>query len=553
MSLSLYEQHSVLPEQGINRQEVQDYRSLERGTPEYFAALRQRWEGFRMNGYPVIEDETDSEAFANSARHSGDFLAAPETIDAVLAIAEQDPELLPGSSDQAAQAGYEAVTAVDTLLRTIDTAREDLGSADMDDHTVLTTVRLMAEMGDATYSRYSGAYATVRSRGTEYLASRLNDIPEDAVTESTADGVRRTRSVRELAVRALERNTELDPENGVDFGPGFIEELERTKALILSLDINGATFTLPDQVTPNPRMISVCNEAINLLRWKYQQVFPGKRAHVVPNTGMGANYARGVIETAGPMVPDAVFAESGGVRLIRDGDATRSELTMEHAGLYRIAIEHIEERLRGAVANQGDMVTAPKDSMTSLMVRNPHTQEVLLKTHDGEELSEQLIAMQVEQWKAELLETTGGDPQLRAQLEGVLGQIIVNYNSAVGFVDIHDRRVHKFTALEQYIRELGPVDTIEGEDIPVGIDPEDVTVVHVGDSSVDAPPPGEAESMYIVPLGNRKESMMRKLEGHERTVEAKNEAIVGVVTTVVGMINALKTVEARRRAARAAA
>ena len=509
-----------------------DYRTIETGTPAYFAALQNRWDTMRVTSYPEIDNPTDAEAFANSRRHTGDFLCAPETVDAVLQLAQEDQTL------EAGQPAAEAVNALATMMGSIDTFRDQNGLANADDATVLAKMRTRFYRGDMTYAMFTQAFNTIREQGTAYLASRMNDIPADQ-TIDRYDGARRTsQNLREVAARAILKNVEL--EQGLQMNETFIQDLETTQALVLSLDINGATFTLPDQVTPNAQMISVVNEAINLLRHEYADTYPGQRAFIIPNTGMGGNYARGVIETAGPLISDAVFGESGGVEVVRNGDATSIELTLDHPDVYLMALKRIEQRVHGAVANREDMVTAPKDSMSSIMVRDPHTGGTLLRTEDGTDITEDHVRMMLRECAAEMLDEAE-DPTYRAQLQVVLGKIVADYNPAVGFVDIHLAGVSKFFALNKFYERKGLTEA-------------DVTTVHIGDSTVDSPADNEARRAHIVALSNSKSKHSQKTAARgERGHHTQNEAIIGVINTVNGMIGALQEVKRRRAAAKIAA
>jgi hydroxymethylpyrimidine pyrophosphatase-like HAD family hydrolase len=387
-----------------------------------------------------------------------------------------------------------------------------------------------------SYAQYTVAYNAIREQGTAYLATRITDIAEDETITRYDGGKQVTQLLREVATRAVLKNTEL--EQGVQFNEQFIADLERTQAVVLSLDINGATFTLPDQVTPNAQMISVVNEAINLLRTEYASTFPGQRAYIIPNTGMGGNYARGVIETAGPLVADAVFGESGGVEVRRNGDATSIELTLEHPDMYLMALKRIEEHVHSSVRNRDTMVTAPKDSMSSLMIADPHTGETLLETEDGTPITHDLVTMMMEQSASEILDEIR-DPSQRAIMRSVLKSIVVDYNPAVGFVDIHRDGITKFYALGKFYERQGLTEN-------------DVTTVHIGDSTVDSPTDDEAHQAYIVALANSKKKHADKTAARgDRGLATQNDAIIGVINTVNGMINALQEVK-RRRALKAA-
>lgn len=507
-----------------------DYRVAEVGTPAHFVGLQARWEQMRIHSYPEIENNVDAEAFANSRRHTGDFLCAPETVDAVLLLAQNDPALEPGHP------AADAVQAVGDLMKSVDSYRERKNLQDADDATVLAHMRTQFYRGDMSYAQYTHAYNAIREQGTAYLAARITDIAQDETITRYEGGRQVTQNLREVATRAVLKNTEL--EQGVEFNEQFIADLERTQALVLSLDINGATFTLPDQVTPNAQMISVVNEAINLLRTEYASTFPGQRAFIIPNTGMGGNYARGVIETAGPLVADAVFGESGGVEVKRNGDATSIDLTLEHPDMYLMALRRIEEHVHGSVFNRDSMVTAPKDSMSSLMIADPHTGEPLLRTDDGTPITHDLVTMMMEESAAQILKEIH-DPGQREIMRGVLGSIVVDYNPAVGFVDIHRAGITKFYALNKFYERQGLTE-------------EDVTTVHIGDSTVDSPNDDEAHQAYIVALANsKKKHADRTAARGDRGLATQNDAIIGVINTVNGMINALQEVK-RRRAMKAA-
>jgi hydroxymethylpyrimidine pyrophosphatase-like HAD family hydrolase len=537
---------------------VPDYRTAELGTPAHFVGLQARWEQMRVHSYPEIENATDAEAFSNSRRHTGDFLCAPETVDALLLLAQNDPALEPGHP------AADAIKALGDMLGTIDDYKttslleptdealapaSELDTTDsptvtennltlVDDATALAGMRAEFYSGNMTYADYTKAYNAVRKHGTAYLAARLTDIPEDETITRYEGSELVTQNLREVATRAILKNTEL--EQGLGFNEQFIADLERTEALVLSLDINGATFTLPDQVTPNAQMISIVNESINLLRAQYASTFPGRRAYIIPNTGMGGNYARGVIETAGPLVADAVFGESGGVEVVRNGDATTIELTLDHPDLYLMALKRIEEHVHGAVDNRKDMVTAPKDSMSSLMIADPHSQETLLRTEDGTPMTYDVIQMLMEQSAAQILREIH-DPGQRAIMKGVLDSIVVDYNPAVGFVDIHRAGISKFFALDKFYRRKGLTE-------------DQVTTVHIGDSTVDSPGENEAEQAYIVALANSKPSHASKTEARgDRGLHTENDAIIGVINTVKGMIYSLQEIKRRRRATHKAA
>lgn len=510
---------------------VPDYRTAELGTPAHFVGLQARWEQLRVHSYPEIENKTDAEAFANSRRHTGDFLCAPETVDVLLLLAQNDPAL------EAGHPAADAVAALSDMMGAIDGYRERKGLESVDDATVLASMRTQFFRGDMSYATYTHACNAVREQGTAYLAARLTDIPEGDTITRYEGANQTTQNLREVATRAVLKNTEL--EQGLQFNEQFIADLERTEALVLSLDINGATFTLPDQVTPNPQMISIVSESINLLRQEYAATYPGRKAFIIPNTGMGGNYARGVIETAGPLVADAVFGESGGVEVVRNGDATTIELTLEHPDLYLMALKRIEEHVHGAVYNRDAMVTAPKDSMSSLMIADPHSQETLLRTEDGTPITHDVVQMMMEQSAAEILKEIH-DPGQRKIMKGVLDSIVVDYNPAVGFVDIHRAGITKFYALNKFYERQGLTE-------------DQVTTVHIGDSTVDSPTDDEAQQAYIVALANSKQKHADKTTARgERGLHTQNDAIIGVINTVNGMINALQEVK-RRRAMKTAA
>jgi hydroxymethylpyrimidine pyrophosphatase-like HAD family hydrolase len=502
-----------------------DYRTAELGSAAHYAGLKGRWEQMRVHSYPDIVNQVDAEAYANSRRHTADFLCAPETVDAVLMLAENDAALEPDSS------GTLAVNALSTVMTTIDDYRSAYALESADDSTVLAHMRTRFYRGDMSYALYTNAFNTLREQGSAYLAARLTDIPEDDTISRYEGSKQVTQNLREVATRAIAKNTEL--EQGVQFGEQFIQDLMKNEALVLSLDINGATFTLPDQVTPNPQAISIVSEAIALLRHEYADTFPGKRAYIIPNTGMGGNYARGVIETAGPLIADAVFGESGGVEVTRNGDATTIGLTLEHPDLYLMCLKQIEEHVQGAVTNRNAMVTAPKDSMSSLMIADPHTQEPLLRTEDGTPITHDVVTMMKEQKAAEILREIR-DPNQQALMKSVLDSIIVDYNPAVGYVDIHREGISKFYALKQFYERIGLTE-------------DQVTTVHIGDSTVDSPSDNEAQNAYIVALANSKKKHANKTADRgERGLHTQNDAIIGVINTVNGMIAALQEVKRRR-------
>jgi hypothetical protein len=521
-----------------------NYRTAEIGTSEYFMGLQARWKEMRIHSYPEIQDPVDAEAFARSFRCTGDLLCAPETVDALLHLAQNDPNLAPGHP------AVVAIEALDGMFRAIDNYKasrlkpEDYPNTTerppkpLDDATALAGMFTDFYLGgNNCYADYIEAYNALRKFGTEYLTVRLCDIPEGDSIPRYEEGEIQERNLREVVTRAILKNTEL--EQGVGFNEEFITDLESTQALVLSLDINGATFTLPDQVTPNPILASIVNQLIHQLRQEYADTFPGRRAYIIPNTGMAGNYARGVIETAGPLIPDAVFGESGGVEVVRNGDATGIELTLDHLDMYLWVLRQIKQNILRSVQNTEAIVTAPKDSMISLMVRNERTDAPLLFTEDGTPMTEEVINSIMEQTKDRILRDIDDSAQ-REIIKCVLDNIELSYNPAVKFVDIHHAGVSKFSALNKFCKQRG-------------LEEKDATVVHIGDSTVDSPNDGEAPLAYIVALANSKPKHAEKTasRGH-RGLATRNDAIIGVITTIKGMINALQEIRRRRSRAKTA-
>jgi hypothetical protein len=182
---------------------VPDYRTAELGTPAHFVGLQARWEQMRVHSYPEIGNETDAEAFANSRRHTGDFLCAPETVDALLLLAQNDPALEPGHP------AADAITALNDMMGTVDTYRQKRNLQDADDATVLAHMRTQFYRGDMSYAQYTVAYNAIREQGTAYLATRITDIAEDETITRYDGGKQVTQLLREVATRASKEHKPL--------------------------------------------------------------------------------------------------------------------------------------------------------------------------------------------------------------------------------------------------------------------------------------------------------------------------------------------------------
>lgn len=387
--------------------------------------------------------------------------------------------------------------------------------------------------------------------------------------------------------------------NGLDFGPGFVEDIKnpKTKAIVLSLDFN-STWNRGESYPSQPLVGRAVHE-LEALSHAVRTQLPDTKLYVVINTGRPSMYIWGALEALKPMKEMRVFAlaESGGAILeqIHDG---RFEAAVPDSENWQIALED----LRAGLAKQirGRMHVEPKQSMLSIQiakkVEGDLPPEYLLRTKDGSSVDEKWFEREVEAFidkriaelrrtiakkadqlehaedireilqKAPVIDTSGvwnaenvSDLLTEgASLQAVLAKyldddlrvanqeyqtmlllkksLVVDFNPTAGFVDIHHEDLNKYSTLREQLAKRD-------------IHHSEAVILHIGDSTTDIMPEKDtaedqpnagADRVYLVGVANSNKKMQEAVARRgTRGKMAARDSVLALIDMIKGMRKAI--------------
>jgi len=415
-------------------------------------------------------------------------------------------------------------------------------------------------------SLFQGFYthmANARTRSIEcietHLKNGLFDNPDDI----------------EHAQAAIQEHEQT--QKGLRFPIEFIEQIQKTKALVLSLDWN-STFNI-NESWGNPHLISRFSSLIHLLSQRFHQIFPEKDLFVIINTGRPGLYAWAAIESLSPIadVRQIGIAESGGIVLQEGITSSEFVVAVDHPQIWKKELSNLKTHLFSKIDNATESVhVEPKDSMLSIKIANKNTSPDRSMLHHTKGITSQPITPEwinkatqefihdrLEDLQKQIKNLTitikhddqdnndnddGNQTALTNHLaklnknlqviETMESKLVCDYNPTAGYIDIRNSDLNKYSTI---LRELAKRN----------IAPEQATVIHVGDSSTDLIPEDQtgsgeinqgADNVMLIGVANSSENLRKAIARRHTPHRGKltfRPSILGLMDTILGLTNAL--------------
>ncbi len=583
---------------GIFREEYVTFQeAISRVTPEYCAEIIQQYKEWHNLG-----NETHGGKLSHNTLTDG--LYSRYNLPVLMTMyqwanCDDNPRKFAAQADTA-MAIYGIGRALSVLQRYIENSGLTPSAAFAD-------MRAASLMGDPTFSVFLREIREARLIAAIAIYNHREKIPETTplpfIKNMNGD------TFSEMAQKALTEFRE--SEEGVDMGIEFTKRLNdpSTRVVVLSLDIN-STLNVQESYASLPVLDSVTAQ-LQALADRFKQIYPDKQLYIVLNTGRPDKYAWGVWEML-PPIPEIrrfALAESGGTILHLDGNTYTPEVAVPRPALWQEQLDNLKNYLAAATQSRSGFIrrVEKKESMLSVQIAERHEDggKFLHIATDGETVTDVWIMKKVHQFLEEseakyrheldeleaqiktiphavdiihdMISTIGQEgldklsgteddllPEVTAAIQKIIDdsddhrahrmkevsealetivlmktKLLPRFNATAGFMDIGHGDLNKFSTLVNEIRKDG-------------FDPQNMLIIHVGDSSTDILPEDQtgkgeinegANQAYLVALANSSESLLKAVEKRGKTgfggIRTSREAILGLSDTILGILRAI--------------
>jgi len=260
----------------------------------------------------------------------------------------------------------QASIALYILRDALDVIKHNTNGSGFKKRDAFATMRSRATDGDPEYQRFLTVMSLAREAAATCLFNEhLDTIPAD-------EPIRLKKGSHAVFGEVLENAREeyLESQNGINLGPDFLHKLldENTKIVFFVSDING-TWTIGDAYSCLP-YVEKANSALKTLAYEFHRIFPDKTLHTPWSTGRPSDYLRawGDANTRTAEV-ELGWAESGGVKVIRENHQIHTEVAIEHPAAWEKQLDGLREYIFKKIGTA--VVWEPKKSMLSMRIANP--------------------------------------------------------------------------------------------------------------------------------------------------------------------------------------
>ncbi len=192
----------------------------------------------------------------------------------------------------------------------------------------------------------------------------------------------------------------IEREKGIKLPSSFVERLfdPNIKVLAIQLDFN-STFNVKE-TNANPALNVDAQLAIASLVQTFKDKFPDKQISLAINTGRPGQYAWAVHEASIEPIPEIrqfAFAEFGGV-IVTNLESGAQEVAVENPHQWQRELQGIRAYITSQLGNPNDLMIERKESMLSIKVAEKNSPDFILKTKEGQPVTPEWIAQQVEDY-----------------------------------------------------------------------------------------------------------------------------------------------------------
>lgn len=273
-------------------------------------------------------------------------------------------------SQRAIFSSLEAVEALSRALGVIDEYKgnlEEKTGRPYSQRTAFAAMRQEAdEHGDNFFGLFLRQMGEARKKAIRTIQTFENIVPSD----TTVRVGRHNRKKFDAVVSHI-LTAEEESKNGVHFSPVFSEKLNdpNTKVVIVSIDLSSTLIAT--ETHGSKHWVGVINDQLIRIAGEFYERYGDTKQLVVAfNTGMDASYLRGVTEVAfDPTAHMRVMglAEMGGVVVTyAPNGKEKIEVTVKNQNLYKEQLRALEKHIVFLIKE--DVTTHQKQSMVSIAI-----------------------------------------------------------------------------------------------------------------------------------------------------------------------------------------